>query len=105
MNQKIRAQYRHRIAVNETTGWRDRLGNFLRRIADRVDGRDSLALEMASVPPVPRMRRRECVHIGLQAMSTAFKEVVREESCELILHEAHPELFADECIPAVRPHG
>lgn len=72
-----------RLAMNAPPrGWRQRLGGWLRTLAQRLDGRTSLAIEMHSNLPLSAAERREIIHKGGEFMHRLLREQAILEVCD-----------------------
>lgn len=70
------------LRVNRATTWRERLGNALRRLAGRIDGRWSLGIEIVTQPPIGITSQGECLFQGYAAMSRAIRSETEAEAIE-----------------------
>lgn len=75
------------------SGWRARLGRSLRRLADRVDGRRSLAVSLVTEPPLPANSVHECFKQAAVAMEWAATQECQAEARERIMRRAVPRLY------------
>ena len=73
--------------------WREAAGGFLRELADVVDGRRTLAIEMFSIPPVPLNVQTDCLRKGAASICWNFKEAAENEAKESALKATQPSLF------------
>lgn len=80
-----------------TAGWRRKLGRLLRRAADRLDGRRSLAVALTTEPDLSPSARHECFKRGAIAIEQAAEAEMRLEAQERILRRANPRLFVERC--------
>lgn len=76
-----------------TKGWREFIGNALRTLAQKVDGRDSFGVHLESLPPLTGRERREVVLAGLNHMGRIQEQIVRLKATDSAMKENHPELF------------
>lgn len=74
---------------------RDRIGGMLRAIAERIDGRASLAVVMATDPPLPTGTVHEIARKGVEHMARLLEESARAECSERLLRQMEPQLFED----------
>ena len=79
------ADYKWHFRVNVAQGWREKLGNALRMLAQRIDGRLSLAIAIETAPPLNQDDKVACVKHGLGAMQWAVEQSVRLACAENIL--------------------
>ena len=84
--------YSFRVNGNART-WREAVGIFLRELADVIDGRRTLAIEMLSIPPVPLNVQTDCLRKGAASICWNFKEAAENEAKELALKATQPSLF------------
>lgn len=93
---RISGSYKVTVTCNTpTTGWRAKLGRWLRSIADLMDGKQSLAIELWSDPPLRCDVHESCVRTGVDAMAKAFKAEVEDAKREELFRLARPELFEE----------
>lgn len=86
-----------RVSANTRETGRKRIGNLLRDVADVIDGRESYALEMLSVPPVSEATRRVIVRKGIEHMGRLLDESAHSEAMDAGMKELCPKLYeADE---------
>ena len=81
------------VSLNDATGLRRKIGNALRSLATRFDGRHSLAFEIQSDPPLTAQQQHECVRHSFKALSAAVAAECAEEALEDALREAKPRLY------------
>jgi hypothetical protein len=74
---------------------RQRVGRWLRLLAQRIDGRPSLALSVVTEPHVSDRVVRRCVQFGLDHAAALLKSEVLELNTDHAMRLAHPELFRD----------
>lgn len=89
--------YRFRVqdrgaAMQDRPGWRVRLAWLVRRLADRLDGRESLAMDVASLPALPKAERNAAMNRGLDYAETLFAAMVADEAMTVALHDYRPDL-------------
>lgn len=82
--------FTYRLEMNGRRDWRDRLGNWLRQVAWRIDGRTTLALRFESQPPMSLRSRHDVVKAGFEAMVRGMREEVRCESIERLAERELP---------------
>lgn len=73
--------------------WKERLAWILRRIADRLDRRDSFALKFESDPELPIHYRNRCIERGMEVALSLMAESVAYESMDHHLQSKYPELW------------
>ena len=73
--------------------FREAAGGFLRELADVVDGRRTLAIEMVSIPPVPLDVQTDCLRKGAEFICRNFKEAAENEARETALKTLMPDIF------------
>ncbi|MDP4546512.1 hypothetical protein [Marinobacter sp. MDS2] len=88
---RFRVQDRKAV-MNDRPGWRVRLAWFFRSLADRLDGRESLAMDMESLPALPKAERNAAMNRGLDYAETLFATMVADEAMTVALHEYRPDL-------------
>lgn len=88
------ASYWYRLQCNAPPRrWRDRIATQLRELADRFDGRCTLAVEMASDPAVPAAVRADVCIKGLEHMTRLYADAVAAECMESMLMKRSPHMF------------
>lgn len=92
----IRKQVRADVSLNDSTGLRRKLGNLLRSFASCIDGRDSLAFEIRTQPPLTTGQHRECIGQAFKALTAAVAAECDEEALEDALRDAKPHLYESE---------
>jgi len=91
---KRRVAARFVLSCNERAAtWKQRVAAKLRDLADRVDGRESLALRMESNPPLPESVKAECVHAGLLHLAQCVEASLIAEVNERRMQRALPHLY------------
>lgn len=90
---KYRARTWASFAVNRADGWRETVGMLLRKLAQRIDGRYSLAIRLQSLPPVPAQTRMDIIHKGLDRMQELLVEEAEAETIEAGMRVLHPDLY------------
>ncbi|WP_153116033.1 hypothetical protein [Rhodocyclus tenuis] len=71
--------------VNVAKSIRDRLGQWLRDVATRIDGRHSLEISIVTAPPISHEDEVAIIHHGLKAMSWAVTDSAQNAATESIL--------------------
>lgn len=77
---------------DEPDRWLDRIGTALRRCAQRIDGRTSLAMRIDSQPPLPRAAQAAIIRDAVSRIHVVVAEASRAEACELLLAQLRPDL-------------
>ena len=85
--------YSFRQAPQKTNCWKERLAWMLRRIADRLDRKDSFAFKFNSNPQLTLHYRNRCIERGMEVALALMAESVRYESIDHHLQEKYPELW------------
>lgn len=75
--------------------WRERFAWLLRRLADRLDRRESLALKFVSEPEVSRDYRNACVEQGMRVALDLMIESVKYQSMDQKLEAEFPHLWQE----------
>lgn len=75
---------------------RERIGNFIRSMASRIDGRVSVAITIESDPELPMLDKVMCVEHGLKHASRLFEKAVRLKCVDNKMPEVTPNLFEDQ---------
>ncbi|TVO57540.1 hypothetical protein [Denitromonas halophila] len=83
------------MANGPAKSWRDALGDMLRRLATRIDRRDSVAIRVTTSPELPRDDVLRAVESGLSVAHLHVKALVREAACEAVLKRAQPALYQE----------
>lgn len=88
---------KYSIKVNgRAVGWRRRVAAWLRRRADRLDGRRSLAVLVKTDPALPDEEVACIIKAGLDFVYEHIRAATREAADEAILRHARPDLYEDE---------
>lgn len=74
----------------------ERCGNVLRGIADKVDGRISVAIKIETTPKLDYKRVASCIESGFKTIEQSLEHEVVLDATEDVLEVLHPELFEDE---------
>ena len=91
---EVRISYKWGISCNpRPTTWSGRIAGILRGYADRLDGCNSLAIQMRSEPEISRETHIEIQKLGVRYMELLLKGEVVRESTESALQTALPDLF------------
>lgn len=85
--------YSFRQSPENPECWRERLAWFFRRLAGRLDGRDSFALRFASDPVISKQYRNVCIERGMEVSFELMIESVRYGSLDRRLQEEMPHLW------------
>lgn len=89
----ITSSYWYSFRVNTSTTWREKLGTLLRRAAQRIDGRDYVAIDIVTIPPLSSSQRLDCIKTGLDAVVLAIKHELHAETIEGVMREERPDLY------------
>ena len=77
--------YTWSFRVNTDASLRQRIGSALRRLADALDRRVSLAVEIETTPRITTDDKVACVKFGLGRIRWAVEDTVRNACVEQIL--------------------
>jgi hypothetical protein len=91
----IRTNSWARVAVNENVGTRKTIGNLLRVLADYIDQRDSMAVEILTLPPLNAQQRIQCMDEGTRAIIAAVRSEAEHEALESIMQDYCRRLYPD----------
>ena len=83
------------VRLNAPRNRRQRIGAWLRRVADRLDGRVSLSFEVSTSPPLPKARVIECLRCAFRAVKYAVESECQAHAEERVLRACKPALFED----------
>lgn len=90
---ELREKYRWRVRTNAYRNTlREKAARVMRGLADRLDRRISLAVEIDTAPALPEAVKARCVRMGLQEMERIVGLAVAEEARDRLFERAHPEL-------------
>lgn len=89
----IRSNSWARVSVNETAGTRKTIGNLLRLLADYIDRRDSMAVEILTLPPLNAQQRIQCLDEGTRAIIAAVRSEAEHEALESIMQDYCARLY------------
>nr|WP_315237695.1 hypothetical protein [uncultured Albidiferax sp.] len=82
-----------RLEANQVKTTRERVGQWLRRLADRIDGRTSQALRLTTQPPLDRATTLEVYRQGQLQMQRSVEQACVLAAEECLLQRLRPELF------------
>lgn len=85
--------HQHDATAFAAPGWRHRLAQWLRRRADRLDGRRSLATLIQSTPPLDARTQLRVIQAGYATMKKAMNVEVEAEAFEGVMRQIHPGLY------------
>jgi hypothetical protein len=74
----------------------ERCGNVLRGIADKVDGRISVAMKIETTPKLDYNRIASCIQSGFKTIKQSLEHEVVLDATEDVFEVLNPELFEDE---------
>ncbi len=74
-------------------GKRGRIGGWLRRLADRIDGRTSLALGILVMPDIDESAVVDAVKAGINLMERGILSAAEAEAGELYMRQMAPGLW------------
>ena len=83
-----KSTYKYRFAVNRSYNWQQKIGRLLRLLAQKIDGRHSLSIEMVSEPPIGIDREHACIFAGLKVMESSLIDEVKDLVLENSLKKA-----------------
>ena len=82
---KYEFDYSWSFHANQNRSLRHRLGSLLRRTADLLDRRISVALEISTTPQISVEDRDSCVLFGVRQMCRAVEESAKSAGIEHVL--------------------
>lgn len=89
-----RTSWQTRYSVNSPPrSFRELMGATLRRLADRLDGRVSLAVRLTTTPDIGGRRRAACLRKGMEHAIRLADDEAKERATESAMRELNPELF------------
>jgi len=77
-------------------GFRAWLAWSIRRLADRIDGAESMTIEITSTPVIPMQDRVSVINCGLMHSRNLFVELVEHEATEQAMRKVLPDLYGSE---------
>lgn len=81
--------------VNLPRGWRQHVGQWLRRLAARIDGRWSLAIEVRTDPPIDSVTTRAVIRAGMKHAERLLTNETEAAACDRVMRARMPDLFRD----------
>ena len=84
------------LKVNTTYGWREKVGMALRYMADDIDGRKTLAIEISSLPPISKDARHYIIDRGVKHMKALLEAEAGSEAHDSMFEIVHPELDGEK---------
>jgi hypothetical protein len=88
-----------RMSTNSPRGWRQRVAQWLHLMAQRLDGRHSLAIDFECQPQIAPACQRAVLVQALKQAQTLLHDEVQAAAVEQRLRADRPELYRD------RQHG
>lgn len=88
-------EWSYKLQCNQAATWRERVGNWLRRLAGKVDGRSTMALRLTTTPPLDRATRAEIFRQGFAQMDRSVRASCTLAAQEQLLRIEMPHLFAE----------
>lgn len=93
----VAVNWRWRTNVNSRNDtMRKRIGQWLRDLAERIDGRISLGVEILTEPEIGRARVLECIDQGIAAIDRAAGIEAKHVALDEGLKKLDPILFCDD---------
>ena len=90
---ELRERYRWRVRTNAySSSLREQAARLMRGLADRLDHRVTLAIEIYTTPALPEVVKTRCVRMGLAEMERIVGLAAAEEARDRLFERAHPEL-------------
>lgn len=91
-------QYETWVSVqsNNDIGLAQKIGNLLRWVANFIDGRHTLAVEILTIPTIGAVQKDECISRGIAAMQAAANSYTEAEALELVMREHCGALYEHE---------
>ncbi len=77
--------YRWKCRVNTSQSRRERIGDWLRKLATRIDRRFSLAIAIEATPAISRHDEINCIRFGIDKMLWAVNATVEAQAEEVLL--------------------
>lgn len=81
------ADFKFSFHSNSGRNARERIGNVLRMLCDRLDGRVTVAISIETTPVLTPRQHAECILFGLSHMRDAVRETTKTEAYEIILDD------------------
>ena len=91
----FRYAFSFRQSPEDPKSWRERFAWLLRKLADRIDRKESLALKFVSEPELARDYRNACVEQGMRVALDLMIESVKYESMDRELEAVFPHLWKE----------
>lgn len=85
MKKRTEVSYSYTLGANHDRSFRDKVGTFIRDLADKLDGRRSVAVTMSSNPPLSDAQTREVVLFGVEQMREALRIEVSHTALESLV--------------------
>lgn len=83
----ISTDFKFSFHSNSGRNARERIGNVLRMLCDRLDGRMTVAISIETTPVLTPRQRAECIVFGLHHMRDAVRDTTKSEAYEIVLEE------------------
>jgi hypothetical protein len=91
----IRTESWARVSINNDIGARQIVGSILRRLADFIDKRKTLAVDILTLPPLTDQQRTQCMSQGTRAIIAAVRSEAESEALESIMRDYCGRLYTD----------
>ena len=88
--------YSYSFRSNSPRGWRQRLAQWLCRMAARLDGRFVMAVEVTTRPALSRVYVSQALGVGLDVSKRLVVEAVEASVIDRLMPEINPELYRQE---------
>lgn len=88
--------YSWRVAVNTPRTWRERLAHRLHVLAERIDGRVSIAVTVESTPPLSKPQVQAAVSSTFKGLCLAIDSTVHADALEGLMKHYRPDLYQDQ---------
>jgi hypothetical protein len=93
---EVTAQWTSKFRSNTDVTLRDLIGSAIRRLADSIDGRRSVAIEMISIPALSTHEQCDVIRQGLKRMKEIQVEMVRLRTVDALANELMPSLDGEQ---------
>jgi len=97
INDTVKRDWSYRVTVNSAaSNIRERVADWLRKMAYKIDGRITLACHIETTPELSLAKKVECLNRGFTAVEQSVALEVRNEAQEQLFQELNPDLFTKD---------
>lgn len=84
---KIVADCNYTVLVNSPKTWREYVGTFLAKLAEKVDGRYHLSIRLESLPAMTDLEKIKCLRLSMSHLTQLVKTETQEKTLDVLFGE------------------